>query len=101
MALDLENDEAFSAAIKGLPKVTELIASVPKEKRFLAWCAARQSYVQTAQTLGFEENDAQEWASAVMTFVKSPTQPNGVSAQRAEGAGGRVIQKARSLFFQT
>jgi hypothetical protein len=79
MALDLENDEVFSAAIKGLPRVVELIATVPEEKRFVAWCAARRSYLQTAQALGYEENDAREWASAVMTLVESPTQPDEVS----------------------
>jgi hypothetical protein len=79
MALDLEKDEVFSAAIKGLPKIVELIATAPEEKRFLAWCAARQSYLQTAHILGYEENDAQEWASAVMTFVESPIQPDEVS----------------------
>ena len=79
MALDLESDEVFSAVIKGLPKVVELIATVPEEKRFVAWCAARKSYLQTAQTLGYEENDAQEWASAVMTFVEIPPQPDEAS----------------------
>jgi hypothetical protein len=76
MALDLESDEVFSAAVKGLPRVAELIATVPEEKRFLAWSAARESYRQTAQTLGYEENDALEWALAVMTFVESPIQPD-------------------------
>jgi len=70
MALDLENDEVFSQAIKGLPKITELIATVPEEKRFIAWSAARCSYLQTAQALGYDQSDAQEWASAVMTFVR-------------------------------
>jgi hypothetical protein len=70
MAVDLENDEAFSAAVEGLPKVAELIATAPEQKRWLALAAAQQSYVQTAQKLGYEENDAQEWASAVMTLLR-------------------------------
>jgi len=32
MALDLENDEVLSAAIEGLPKVVELITTVPEER---------------------------------------------------------------------
>jgi len=66
MALDLENDEVFSAAIEGIPKVVELIASVPEAKRSFALAAAEQSYLQTARILGYEKGDAQDWASAVM-----------------------------------
>ena len=66
MALDLENDEMFSAAIEGISKVVEFIATVPEAKRPLVLAAAKQSYLQTAQTLGYEESDAQLWASAVM-----------------------------------
>ena len=53
MPVDLENDEVFSAAIEGLPKVVELITTVPEEQRPLALAAAHQSYLQTAQTLGY------------------------------------------------
>ena len=66
MALDLENDEAFSAAIEGIPKVLELIASVPEANWPLALAAAQQSYLQTAQKLGHGGSAAQHWASAVM-----------------------------------
>ena len=70
MALDLENDEVFSAAIEGLPKVVELIATVPEDKRWLALTAAEQSYLQTAETLGYEGADAQQWASVVMSELR-------------------------------
>jgi len=70
MALDLENDEMFSAAIEGIPKVVELIAGVPEPKRSIALAAARQSYQETAQKLGYEESDAQHWASAVMVQLE-------------------------------
>jgi hypothetical protein len=66
MALDLENDEMFSAAIEGISKVVDLIATVPEAKRPLVLAAAKQSYLQTAQALGYEDSDAQHWASAVM-----------------------------------
>jgi len=70
MALDLENDTAFSVAIDGLPKVVELITTVPEEKRALAFAAAQQSYLQTALALGYEERDAQQWASMVMSMLE-------------------------------
>jgi len=70
MALDLENDAAFSVAVDGLPRVVELITTVPDEKRALAFAAAQQSYLQTAQALGYEESDAQQWASTVMSILE-------------------------------
>ena len=70
MALNLENDEVFSAAIEGLPKVVELITTVPEEKRSLALAAAQQSYLQTAQSLGYDKTDAQLWASVVMSLFE-------------------------------
>jgi hypothetical protein len=67
---DLENDEVFSAAVKGLSKVVELIAAIPEEKRSLALAAAQQSYVQTAQAVGYDESDAQHWASALVSLLE-------------------------------
>jgi len=79
MALDLENDEVFSAALEGISKVVELIASVPEAKRPIALAAARQSYQQTAQALGYEESDAQHWASAVMAQLEIALASEGAS----------------------
>jgi hypothetical protein len=70
MALDLENYETFSEAIEGLPKVVELIASLPEAERSAALAAARQSYQQTAQALGYEESEAKHWVSAIMFQLK-------------------------------
>jgi hypothetical protein len=47
-------------------RVLEFIATVPEAKRALAWAAAKQSYLQTARTLGYNEHDAQEWASEII-----------------------------------
>jgi hypothetical protein len=70
VVLNLENDGVLSAAIEGLPKVVQLITAAPEEKRSLALAAARQSYLQTAQALGYEESDAQRWASTVMSLLE-------------------------------
>jgi hypothetical protein len=66
MAVDLEKDEVLSSAIEDIPKVVALITTVPDEKRSLALEAAHQSYLQTAQALGYAPTDAQEWASTVI-----------------------------------
>jgi hypothetical protein len=70
MTIDLENDEVLSAAIEGLPKVVDLITTVPEQQRPLAMAAAHRSYLQSAQTLGYDEIDAHELASTVMNLLE-------------------------------
>ena len=52
MTLTLDEDEILSAAIAGVPRVAELIATVSAENRSLALEAAEKSYLKTAHTLG-------------------------------------------------
>jgi hypothetical protein len=67
MTLTLDKEEVFSAAIAEVPKVAELIATVSAEERTRALKAAEKSYLETAHTLGYQDADAQQWASAVMS----------------------------------
>jgi hypothetical protein len=66
MTSNLEDDEVLSAAIAGLPKIAELIATAPSEDQARALEAAEKSYLQTALTLGYPDADARQWAAAVM-----------------------------------
>ena len=66
MSVELGKDEVFSAAIEGLPKVAELIATFPVEDRRRALEAAEQSYLDTARELGYLEADARKRGAAVM-----------------------------------
>ena len=61
-AMRAVGDEISSDAAR----VLELIATVPEAKRAFAWSAAKQSYLQTARTLGYDEHDAQQWASEII-----------------------------------
>jgi hypothetical protein len=70
MALMLDEDESFSAAIAGVPKVAELIATIPAEERSRALEAAEKSYLETAHSLGYHDADAQQWVSAVMSRLQ-------------------------------
>ena len=70
MALVLDEDEAFSAAVAGVPKVAELIANIPAEDRSRALEAAEKSYLETAHALGYQDAEAQQWASAVMSRLR-------------------------------
>ena len=67
MALTLEEDEVYCAAIAGIPRVVDLIATVPDEDRSRVLEAAEKSYINTAHSLGYEDADAQQWASALMS----------------------------------
>jgi hypothetical protein len=70
MTVTLEEGDVLSAAIAGVPRVAELIATVPAEDRSRALEAAENSYLKTAHTLGYQDADAQQWASAVMSRLR-------------------------------
>ncbi len=70
MTLMLDEDETFSAAIAGDPKVAELIAALPVEDRSRALEAAERSYLESAHALGYQDADAQQWTSAVMSRLR-------------------------------
>jgi hypothetical protein len=59
--------EIFDAAIAGIPRVAEMIAAVPLEQRSKALDAAQQSYQKTAKDLGYDDGDAQQWASELIS----------------------------------
>jgi len=58
MSLTLEEDEVLSAAIAGVPRVAERIATLPAEDRSRAIEAAEKSYLKTAYTLGYQDAEA-------------------------------------------
>lgn len=67
----MEKDDAvLSAAIDGIPKIAERIANLSPSVRSRALAAAEQSYLQTARSLGYDELDAQLWASTVMVQLQ-------------------------------
>jgi hypothetical protein len=70
MTLILDDDEMLSAAIAGVPRIAEFIATVPAEERTRALEAAEKSYLETAHTLGYQDADAQQWVSAVMSRLQ-------------------------------
>lgn len=70
MSQDLLDGNRFSDVIAGLPRVAELITTVPEERRPDALAAAEASYRRSAHALGYDETGAQEWASAVMSRLQ-------------------------------
>jgi len=66
MASNSEAEEILEAAVAGIPKVAEVVASVPEQDRAKALDAVERSYWQTVCDLGYEEGPVQSWVSAVM-----------------------------------
>jgi hypothetical protein len=66
-----ENAEAFSAAVEGIPRVVELITNLPGEKHPTALLVAQESYLQMARTLGYQETEAQQWASMIISMLEN------------------------------
>lgn len=62
----VEQDKVFANVVIGLRQVAELIAGLPEARRSVALDAAAQSYLNTARELGYADEVAQQWASAVM-----------------------------------
>jgi len=71
MASSSEAEKILEAAIAGIPRVAEAVASIPEEDRPRALDAAESSYRQTLRDLGYEEAPIQGWISAVMFRLRS------------------------------
>jgi hypothetical protein len=85
MSQMVEDDPILYAAIDGIPKIAEQIANVPPSVRSRALAAAEQSYLQTARALGYDELDAQLWASTVMAQLQIREEIGNPMGQIAEG----------------
>ena len=70
MASSSKEEEILEAAVAGIPKVAEAVASIPEEDRPRALDAVERSYRQTVLDLGYEEGPVQSWVSAVMLRLR-------------------------------
>lgn len=73
MVGEIEADGVLSNVFAGLPRVAELIATVPEEKRERALEAAKESYLNSARELGYAEAEVQQWVAAVMLDLRITT----------------------------
>ncbi len=71
MASISKKEEILEAAVAGIPKVAELVASIPEQDRTRALDAAERSYRQTVLNLGYEEGPAEAWVSAIMVRLQA------------------------------
>ena len=85
MASISEAEEILAAAVAGIPRVAEAVASIPEEDRARALDAVEGSYRQTVRDLGYEEGPIQSWVAAVMLRLQRE-----VKAQ--ESAGQKMLK---------
>ena len=81
--LDTE-EQVLEAAITGVCRVAEAIVATPTEKRTKALDAAANSYRQTAQDLGCDEADIQEWLQGIMFRLRTEVSAQELARQNIE-----------------
>jgi Mg/Co/Ni transporter MgtE len=66
-----EEEETLEAAVAGLRRVAEVVASIPEANRAKALDAAESAYRETVRDLGYEEGPAEAWVSAIMVRLQA------------------------------
>ena len=85
MALDYQkNSEVFSAVVEGIPRVAELITTLPLGKHPAALLAAQQSYQQMAKELGYQQTEALQWASVITEMLENAVWRKIISSLNSE-----------------
>ena len=71
MASVSEEEEILEAAVTGIPRVAEVVASIPEKARPKALAAVESTYRQTMLDLGYDEGPAEGWVSAMMLRLQA------------------------------
>jgi len=71
MASISEEEEILEAAVTGITRVAEAVASIPEKARAKALAAVESTYRQTMLDLGYEEGPAENWVSAMMLRLQT------------------------------
>ena len=82
MASNSEVEKILEAAVAGIPRVAEAVASIPEEDRPRALDAVEGSYWQTVRDLGYEEGPVQSWVSAVMLRLQKEVKAQASAKQK-------------------
>jgi hypothetical protein len=95
-----KKQEVLEAAISGLSRVAEAILATPNEARIKALDAAADSYRQTAQVLGYDEAELQEWV-AIMFRLRGEVTRQELAQQRHQLACTRFQRHGVKCFYGT
>jgi len=95
MASISEEEEILEAAVAGIPKIAEVVASIPDRDRAKALDAVERSYRQTVRDLGYEEGPVQSWIVAVMLRLQSEVKKQESTKQKMlEALQEELVQAA-------
>jgi hypothetical protein len=83
MASISEEEEILEAAVAGIPKVAEAIASMPEKAWAKALAAVKGTYRQTMLDLGYDEVPAEGWVSAMMLRLQAEVAEQKTAKQEA------------------
>ena len=82
MASISEEEKILEAAVTGIPRVAEAVASIPEKARAKALTAVESTYRQTMLDLGYEEGPAEGWVSAMMLRLQAEVTEQETAKQR-------------------
>ena len=98
MASSSEAEKILEAAVAGIPRVAEAVASIPEEDRPRALDAVEGSYRQTVRDLGYEEGPVQSWVSAVMLRLQTEVKAQESTKQKMlEALQEELLQAATEV----
>ena len=83
MASISEEEEILEAAVTGIPRVAEAVASIPEKARAKALAAVGSTYRQTMRDLGYDEGPAESWVSAMMLRLQAEVAEQKTAKQEA------------------
>ena len=86
MASISEEEEILEAAVTGIPRVAEAVASIPEKAKAKALVAVESTYRQTMLDLGYEEGPAESWVSAMMLRLQAKVVEQETAKQEATEA---------------
>jgi len=86
MASISEEEEILEAAVSGIPRVAEAVASIPEKARAKALAAVESTYRQTMLDLGYDEGPAESWVSAMMLRLQAEVAEQKTAKQEATEA---------------
>jgi hypothetical protein len=85
MASIWEEEEILEAAVAGIPRVAEAVASIPEKARAKALTAVESTYRQTMLDLGYDEGPAEGWVLAMMLRLQAKVAEQETAKQEPTG----------------
>jgi len=93
MASNSEEEESLEAAVAGIPRVAEAVATSSDGDRAKALEAVENSYQQTARDLGYDEERVQSWVATIMLRLRT-------ELERRESAKQKVLEALQEELLQ-